>query len=177
VIILSVADVWMPPTASKKGRQHAIDIQRNAALACEAARAQALQAVEGARTMGQTRPHRSAGVAVEAVADSPAWGIIKTADEWKADLIVVGSHGYSAVSRFLLGSVSQRVLTTAGQSVRIARASNRPQEAPVQLLLGVDGSAEAKGMVRTVANRVWRPGSVAHLIAVMDLPLLGGALA
>ena len=43
------------------------------------------------------------------------------ADEWPADLIVVGAQGRSALSRLMLGSVSQKVVTSAACSVRIAR--------------------------------------------------------
>ncbi|MCV4785306.1 universal stress protein, partial [Escherichia coli] len=64
-------------------------------------------------------------MSVEACADSPAWGIIKRADEWQPDLIVVGSHGRTAIERFVLGSVSQKVLYEARCSVRIARARQR----------------------------------------------------
>jgi nucleotide-binding universal stress UspA family protein len=182
-VILSVADVWMPPPAPTHESRLATDLHRGAALAREATRAQALQAREDARALAQRAKTQVQSyfpdwrVEVEAVADSPAWGIIKKADAWKPDLIVVGSHGHSAVSRFLLGSVSQKVLTTSGRNVRIARESSALQEAPVRLLVGVDGSAEANAMVRTVSERVWRPGSVVYVVAVVDLPLLGGALA
>jgi nucleotide-binding universal stress UspA family protein len=50
---------------------------------------------------------------------SPAHAIVKYADEQQADLIVVGSHGRSAVSRLLLGSVAERVLHLARRSVLI----------------------------------------------------------
>jgi nucleotide-binding universal stress UspA family protein len=182
-VILTVADVWMPPPAPPHHNPLGAKVVRNMALARETARAQAVQAIEDARTLAQRAKTQVQSyfpdwrVEVEAVADSPAWGIIKKADEWKPDLIVVGSHGHSAVSRFFLGSVSQKVLTTAGRSVRIARESSALPDAPVRLLLGVDGSAEANVMVHTVSERVWRPGSVALVVAVVDLPLLGGALA
>jgi nucleotide-binding universal stress UspA family protein len=182
-VILSVADVWMPSPTPTSQSLLTTNLQRRAALAREATRAQALLTVEEAQVLAQRAYTQMRSyfpdwhVEVEAVADSPAWGIIKKADAWKPDLIVVGSHGYSAVSRFLLGSVSQKVLTTSGRNVRIARESSALQDAPVRLLLGVDGSAEANAMVRTVSERVWRPGSVACVVAVVDLPLLGGALA
>ena len=62
-------------------------------------------------------------VRAEAVADSPAWAIIKRAEAWPAHLVVLGAHGHSALSRFVLGSVSQKALTEVRCSVRIARAS------------------------------------------------------
>ena len=181
-VILSVADVWMPPPASTPVSWMITDLRR-ADRTREAIRAQAIQAVEEVLALAQRACTQVRSyfpdwhVEVEAVADSPAWGIIKKADEWKADLIVVGSQGRSATSRFLLGSISQKVLTTAGCSVRIARESSTLQDAPVRLLLGIDGSLEAKATVRAVSERVWRPGSVAYVVAVVDLALLGGALA
>ena len=48
--------------------------------------------------------------------------IIDAAAEWRADLIVVGSHGRSAVPRLLLGSVAEFVARNAGCSVEIVRA-------------------------------------------------------
>lgn len=47
--------------------------------------------------------------------------ILDTAEDWGADLIVVGSHGYRAWERFLLGSVSQSVVSHAKCSVEIVR--------------------------------------------------------
>lgn len=47
--------------------------------------------------------------------------ILDEAESWRADLIVVGSHGYRAWERFLLGSVSQSVVSHAKCSVEIVR--------------------------------------------------------
>lgn len=53
-----------------------------------------------------------------AVADE----IIDEAKEWAADLILVGTHGRRGVSRFLLGSVAQKVAAHASCSVEIVRS-------------------------------------------------------
>ena len=53
--------------------------------------------------------------------DHPALGLLSVAGERRADLIVLGSHGLSALDRFLLGSVSEHVLRHATCSVLIAR--------------------------------------------------------
>ena len=50
-------------------------------------------------------------------------GIIDTAAEWGADLIVVGSHGRRGLQRFLLGSVAEFVARHARCSVEIVRTS------------------------------------------------------
>ena len=47
--------------------------------------------------------------------------IIDIAAEWKADLIVVGAHGYRGVERFLMGSVSDAISRHAGCSVEVVR--------------------------------------------------------
>ncbi|CAN5488121.1 universal stress protein [soil metagenome] len=52
---------------------------------------------------------------------SPKKVILKEADSFKADLIVVGSHGHGIVAGFLLGSVSQAIALHAKCSVEIVR--------------------------------------------------------
>src|SRR5690349_4022206 len=52
---------------------------------------------------------------------SPRTVILDEAEAWGADLIVVGSHGYRAWERFLLGSVSQSVVSHAKCSVEVVR--------------------------------------------------------
>ena len=47
--------------------------------------------------------------------------ILDEAEEWGADWIVVGSHGYRGLQRFLLGSVAQAIATHAPCSVAIVR--------------------------------------------------------
>lgn len=47
--------------------------------------------------------------------------IVNEAKKWKADLIVVGSLGHSALSRFFLGSVSDAVVKNAHCSVLVVR--------------------------------------------------------
>jgi nucleotide-binding universal stress UspA family protein len=47
--------------------------------------------------------------------------IIDAAAEWRADLIVMGSHGRRGVQRFLLGSVAEHVTRHAPCSVEIVR--------------------------------------------------------
>ena len=49
--------------------------------------------------------------------------ILDEAEDWGADLIVLGSHGYGALKRFLLGSVSQAVVSHAKCSVEVVRCA------------------------------------------------------
>ena len=54
---------------------------------------------------------------------SPRPVILDEAESWGADLIVLGSHGYGALKRFLLGSVSQAVVSHANCSVEVVRCA------------------------------------------------------
>ena len=48
--------------------------------------------------------------------------IVDYAANWHADLIVLGSHGWKGLSRFLMGSVSETVTRHAGCSVEVVRS-------------------------------------------------------
>lgn len=81
----------------------------------EATREVAQETIARARKMAQ-----DAGV--EAEIHSPeivtsgyhvADTIAKLAQDWKADLLVVGTHGRRGVSRMLLGSVAERIVRVA----------------------------------------------------------------
>jgi nucleotide-binding universal stress UspA family protein len=50
-------------------------------------------------------------------------GILAIAEDWKADLIVLGSHGRRGLKRFFLGSVAEGVARHANCSVLIVRAA------------------------------------------------------
>ncbi|QQS42975.1 MAG: universal stress protein [Acidobacteriota bacterium] len=47
--------------------------------------------------------------------------IVEDAENWNADLIVVGSHGYGFVKRMLIGSVSDAIVKYAPCSVLVVR--------------------------------------------------------
>lgn len=48
--------------------------------------------------------------------------IVRKAVDWQADFIIMGSHGRTGLTRFLMGSVSESVLHSAPCSVEIIRA-------------------------------------------------------
>jgi nucleotide-binding universal stress UspA family protein len=63
------------------------------------------------------------GVAYEMVkrVGDPAHEIVKFADEWGADLIVTGTHGHSAVTNLVIGSVAQKVLAQTTRPILILK--------------------------------------------------------
>jgi nucleotide-binding universal stress UspA family protein len=60
-------------------------------------------------------------VSTDLVEGDPKSRIIDIAQEWRADMIVLGSHGRTGIDRFLMGSVSQDVVRHAHCSVEIIR--------------------------------------------------------
>lgn len=52
----------------------------------------------------------------------PGAEIVKAAEEWPADVIVIGSHGRGAVSRLVVGSVAETVMRHAPCPVLIVRS-------------------------------------------------------
>ena len=175
-LILSVADVFLPPPSSSPG------FPTHVPPAVQRAWTQATHVLDDAHTLAQharTRLLQSFPaweVCAEACADSPPWAIIKKADAWQPDLIVMGSHGRSALGRFVLGSVSHKVLTEAHCSVRIGRQRPQADTGPLRLLIGVDSSPDAAAAVQAVAARVWPAESSVHLVTAMD-PRMSTALA
>jgi nucleotide-binding universal stress UspA family protein len=70
---------------------------------------------------------RDAGVEVETevLAGPPAEALLRVAETRKADLIVMGTRGYGALTSLLLGSVSHRVLAHTHVPVMVVRAEGR----------------------------------------------------
>lgn len=52
---------------------------------------------------------------------NPARAVVEKAQDWGADLIVVGSHGYGFWGRMVIGSVSQAIINNAPCSVLVVR--------------------------------------------------------
>ena len=118
-VVVAVAEVWLPPpppsgyeiveaARAAHGPAELAERTSRAALAVKEARRLVALAVERVR-----KSFPGWKVLAEAAGGSPSWEVVRRADEWKPDLVVVGSHGRSALGRFVMGSVSQKVLTEA----------------------------------------------------------------
>jgi nucleotide-binding universal stress UspA family protein len=82
-------------------------------------KAQATNAIEKALEYFQAANNSALQVSKEIIKGNPKNAILDEAEAWGADLIVLGSHGYTGLQRLLLGSVSQAVASHAKCSVEI----------------------------------------------------------
>jgi nucleotide-binding universal stress UspA family protein len=114
-------------------------------------------------------------IEVEPSGGNPAEMILEKARTWPADLIVVGTHGRSALGRAVLGSVSLRLIREAPCSVRVARANANAPHGPARLLVGMDGSAEADEAVSEICGRRWPAGTEVCVLSVHEIMIPANA--
>jgi len=83
-----------------------------------------------------------AGIHVETHADSghPVVRIVQIADDLKADLIVIGAHGYSEFRGLLFGSVTHGVLARSKRPVLVLRGARAPRGDALKVGIAADGS-------------------------------------
>jgi nucleotide-binding universal stress UspA family protein len=63
---------------------------------------------------------------VENVSGRAADTIVEMAQEWRADLIIMGTHGRRGVSRLVFGSDAELVIRTANVPVMLVRSPEEP---------------------------------------------------
>lgn len=112
--VLNVCETPMPPTPEAWAIPAAYFEDLDAAL-----RKQGQNIIESA--LKKLGSNKTLSLSSMLLPGSPRPTILDEAESWGADLIVLGSHGYSAWKRFLLGSVSQAVVSHARCSVEVVR--------------------------------------------------------
>lgn len=178
-VVLCAADVFSPPPAAPTDTP-----DPQIATLLDASRRDAEQALADARAVAERGAARVRStfpgwrVTAETVADPAGWALVKRAENllglnWRADLVILGSAGHSAIRRVFFGSVAHQVLTRCRCSVRIGRKPDRADPAaPLQIIVGVDGSADSAAAVRAVAARRWPPHTTIRVVTVVDSRLL-----
>lgn len=157
-------EVAAPVFGSRRLTSSLMQAQRQATGALEAAQELATQAAD---RLASYFPRWN--IRAETAGGTASYELIRIADEWRPDLVVVGSHGRSFVSRLVLGSVSKKLVTDSSHSIRVTRGViEQDHRKPPRLMIGVNGSSEAEQAVRAVGNRIWPVGTQARLIAVDD---------
>jgi nucleotide-binding universal stress UspA family protein len=171
-IVMSLADVFLPPSTDEEA-DDTFPVYASAGVELARKRAERelknadLLARGAAKQIKESFPGWQ--VRHEALADSPAWALIRKSDEWDADLIVIGAQGHSVLGgRLVLGSVSQRVLYEARCSVRIARGRRRDGGTPLRIVIAVDNSTYSNAAVDAVCRREWPRGTEVRLLTVVD---------
>ncbi len=95
---------------------------------------------------------------------SPAAQIVAQAEELGAGLVVLGSRGLGAMSRALMGSVSDSVVRHAPCPVLVVR--EEPPTFPTRILLATDGSEEAMLAASAAAELAKATDSELHVVTV-----------
>ena len=172
-LVLSVSEIWLPPVNGEPDEPVDPYIEAVVKRHRERGEKSLSEAAAYSRHAQERLQALLPGwkIRSDATYGSPAWEILTAADRFDPDLIFVGSHGHSAISRFFLGSISQKVLTEAKCSVRVARGRVEVESAPVRIAVAFDGSQGAKAAVESIAEREWGEGAEIRLIAALDSPM------
>ena len=173
-LVMSVAEVWLPPEnlrqqweAENPDSDYLNEINRKHDRKSKETIAES-QTLANHAADRLRRMFPGWTVSAEAASGSPAWEVLSKAADFKPALIVAGSQGRSALGRFFLGSISQKILTEAHCSVRVARGRVEVDPTPVRVVIGFDGSKGAQAAVEAVAGRHWREGSEFRLVTATD---------
>ncbi|GAB4483285.1 MAG: hypothetical protein OHK0044_32490 [Burkholderiaceae bacterium] len=119
---------------------------------------------------------RKAGIDARSthVVGTPGFRIARVAAAKRVDLIVMGSHGRTALAGMLMGSVAQTVLAFCTMPVLLVRDAPPPRPGALRIGIAVDGSRHSEAAVRYVLqHRAWF-GEAARIVvlhAVPELPL------
>lgn len=182
-LVMSVAEVWLPPPPPSSYEIVEMATTAKGPLGLERKYMAASQVVKDADEMAAKVATRFQAnfpnwkVKHESVWGSPNWELFSKAEEWKADLIVAGSRGRSALGRLFLGSISQWLLNEARCSVRVARGKLDEPDFPVRLLLALDGSRNAEKALEQIIARNWPAKSEVRVVMVdqpLELTYVGG---
>ncbi len=174
-LVTSVAELWLPPPAPSAYEVvematagSPLGLEHKYMAASKAVTDSEHLAMKAAERFRAAFPKWS--VRYEAVWGSPTGQLYSKAKEFDADLIVVGSHGRSALGRLFLGSISQWLLNEARCSVRVARGKLDEPDMPVRLIIGIDGSRAANAAIEQVIARSW-PALSEVMVVVAYEPL------
>lgn len=123
VKVLTAYELPMPPTPEAWALPGNYFEEMDVAL-----RKQAQAIVDSAIQKLKSKSNKTITIDGAVLPGPPRAVILDEAESWGADLIVLGSHGYRAWERFLLGSVSQAVVSHAKCSVEVVRCRPAPKE-------------------------------------------------
>lgn len=174
-LVYSVAEVWLPPDEADEEPDFMTEsLQKRYDENLEILNQAKAGAEKAAERLSRMFPGWS--VSSGATYGSAAWEILAKAEKIGANLIVVGAQGKSGLDRVLIGSVSQKVVTEAKCSVRVARGKVETDAAPTRIIVGYDGSNGADETVKKVSARNWKTGTEARVVIVQDTAFIRNSL-
>jgi nucleotide-binding universal stress UspA family protein len=101
-------------------------------------------------------------------------GIVIAAEEWGADLTVVGARGLGTFERLLLGSVSRAVVHASKIPVWVARAPGRRKSGEsVNALLTCENSELGCRRAEVLSEFTWPKGSTCRTLTVVPSMFAG----
>jgi nucleotide-binding universal stress UspA family protein len=127
--------------------------------------------IEEAKHLAERQDRLQAkGIAVELVGRAgPAGEVVAAvAKEREAQLIVIGTHGRTGISRFLLGSVATAILRHSPCDVLVCRGTSGPSPF-LRPLVATDFSPAAARALRNAAT-LTAPGTAIECIHAWQLP-------
>lgn len=115
---------------------------------------------------------RKAGIDARStyVVGTPGIRIARVAAAKRVDLIVMGSHGRSALAGMLMGSVAQTVLAFGSTPVLLVRDAPLPRPGPQRIGIAVDGSRYGEAAVRHVLRHRALFGDDARITLLHAVP-------
>jgi len=100
---------------------------------------------------------------------TPRDGLLITADETRADLVVVGSHGAGGWTAPAFGGVGRALAHSATIPVLVVRTATGDVAASgLRVLLACDGSTASKQAAALLSKFTWPEGSVGKVISVVE---------
>jgi nucleotide-binding universal stress UspA family protein len=120
---------------------------------------------------------RAMGIECESllVDDNPSDGLARAADEIGAALVVIGSHGRTGFSRFLLGSVAERTVRLCRRSALVARGPAPEGSGYRRILVATDFSPHAE-LALDAALELARPEAEIEAVHCWQTPVLPAGL-
>lgn len=114
-------------------------------------------------------------VVTDVVSGTPHEAIVDYGEAHDVDLVVMPTHGKSGLGRFLLGSVTERVITTSPVPVLAVTPETDAEFGypPRDVLVPTDGSRGATLALEEATGVASATGAMVHLLHVVETATLG----
>jgi nucleotide-binding universal stress UspA family protein len=123
---------------------------------------------------GETLDTLGVTYGTDVVQGDPAATIVEYADEYGYDLVAMPTHGRQGLSRYLLGSVTEKVVRLSSVPVLTARVDDEALTFPYErILLPTDGSAGAARAAEHALSLADAVDATLHVLSVVEDAGLG----